>query len=293
MAFNREWGNYIPNGTINEVIKNWQTKQPERVQGCASPSSLMDCPRVVWLRKQGVEPTNVIGWGKKQRFMLGRITENLIADQLKDEGLLLHHWPDNFEGESKKLTMGVGEDRLEGTPDLLLDLCKDVVISDSKTSRSDSFNYVPIKENEIWADPYWFRHKLQLTAYFMLCHANKDWFQPKDDDLNLLKNPKPGQVVEIGKRQLPLPRACHLFSYALDDGIVRREIVWEPTEVDKESVIRLTRRWNQAYASKGAPACTCVAEGAVKFCPYSIMKEGERVGSSCCHNNLISNKEIT
>src|SRR3990167_8586512 len=160
MAFKREWGRFIPDGAINESIASWQAKQPERQQENASPSSLLDCPRVVWLRKHKVPPTNVIGWGKKQRFMLGRITEDLIASQLRDEGILLYHWPDNFEGQSQSLSMGEGIDKLTGTPDLLLKLGDKVAISDSKTSRSDSFNYVPIKDEEICQDPYWYRHKL-------------------------------------------------------------------------------------------------------------------------------------
>jgi hypothetical protein len=265
MAFNRAWGNFIPDGKINGVIADWQGKQPERVQVIASPSSLLDCPRVVWLRKQGVPPVNELGWGQKQRFMLGRITENTIAKQLKDQGLLLHHWKDDTAGESEPLAMGAGDEQMAGTPDLLLTLGDQVAISDSKTSRSDSFNYVPIEPAEIWEDPYWFKYKLQLTAYYLLCHANPDWF---------------------AKRELPLPKVCHLFSYALDDGIVRRELIWEPTEVDIESVKRLAKRWNNAYNSPTMPECTCVDEGSVKFCPYGIKKEGARVCSECCDPQL-------
>jgi hypothetical protein len=204
MPFNKAWGNFIPDGFVNGAIADWQAKQPERVKVMASPSSLMDCPRVIWLKRQNVEPTNKLGWGKKQRFMLGRITENTIAQQLKDEGLLLHHWKDDTVGESEPMAMGEGDTKIAGTPDLLLDLGDLVAISDSKTSRSDSFMWVPIEASEIWEDPFWFRYKLQLTAYYLLCHANAEWF---------------------AKHELPLPQVCHLFSYALDDGIVRRELL--------------------------------------------------------------------
>jgi hypothetical protein len=265
MNYHREWGEYLPHSGINDLIAKWQDKQPEREQDCASPSRLMDCPRVIWLRKHNVPATNIMGWGKKQRFLLGRQLENMIAGQLKDEGVLLHHWADNFAGESDKFENGEGLDHIEGTPDLLLKLDGRVLISDSKTSRSDSFKYVPITPQEIWEDPYWYRYKLQVTAYFMLCHWNVKWFE---------------------ENKLPLPDSCHLFSYALDDGIVRRELTWLPSTKDGQEVARLTRRWNEAYASETMPACTCIDDDTVKFCNYGIMPEGKKICDSCCDLTL-------
>lgn len=257
---NNEWGNFIPSSGINESIANWHKEVPDRVQTCASPSTLMECPRVVWLKKQKVAKTNEPGWGMKQRFLLGRITENTIANQLKEDGKLLWHWQDDYAGQSKKFTLGDGLTRLEGTPDMLLKLRK-VVISDSKTSRSDSYKWVPTDVAEIWLDPYWYKFKLQLTAYYILCHKNKDWFE---------------------KRSLPLPEECHLFSYSLDDGIVRREIAWTPTKLDVNKVLELTKRWNSAYASEEMPDCVCVDEDQVKFCPYGIKEAGNKICNECC-----------
>jgi hypothetical protein len=48
--------------------------------------------------------------------MLGRITENLIAQQLKDTGKLLWHWKDDVAGESIKFEMGEGVSEIAGTP---------------------------------------------------------------------------------------------------------------------------------------------------------------------------------
>jgi hypothetical protein len=206
-----------------------------------------------------------MGWGIKQRLMLGRITENMIAQQLREDGKLLWHWKDDHAGESRKFTHGEGLDRLEGTPDLLIRVAGRIAISDSKTSRSDAYMWVPTNPEEIWRDPYWMKYRLQVTAYYMLCHWNKEWFE---------------------RRSLPLPEACHLFSYSLDDGIVRRELTWDPAREDMERVARLARRWNAAYTSETMPSCTCVEEDMVKFCPYSIKPEGSKVGTVCCDDNL-------
>lgn len=269
MAKNFAWMNYIPDGAINQVIGDWQGKQPEREQDHATPSSLFDCPRVIWLKKHGVTPTNKPGWGQKQRFMLGRITENTIARQLKDEGKLIYHWKDfdvKEDGETIRFRHGEGLDQLSGTPDLLLQLDK-VVVSDSKTSRSDSFAYVPVEPALIWQDPYWLKYKRQLEAYYLLLHWNKSW------------------LLQQG---LPVPEACHLFSYALDDGIVRREITWTPTKSDAQEVVRLTRRWNAAYASDSPPDCTCVADSTVLFCPMGRVEAGAKVARECCHDELLN-----
>lgn len=266
MRPNFKFGAYIPNKLVNKAIADYQDRQPQRVRAFATPSSLTECPRVVWLRKHGVEPTNTMGWGLKQRLELGRILEGLVAKQLDQAGVLLHHWADNFEGESEPFSHGEGLEKLVGTPDLLLQLHK-VAISDAKTSRSDSFKFVPIVAAEIWKDSYWYKYKLQLTAYFLLCHWNKGWFEANG---------------------LPLPEICHLFSYALDDGIVRREITWVPTKKDVAEVLRLTRRWNEAYASESCPDCTCIEDGSVKFCPFGVKENKEdKVCKSCCSSTLL------
>ena len=258
---------YIPDDMINRVIALWQLKQPERIQTVASPSTLLECPRVVWCKKQNVPFLNKLGWGKKQRFLLGRQLENMIAGQLKDEGRLLYHWADNYEGESDKFSHGKGVDKIEGTPDLLLiGDNSEVLISDSKTSRSDSYGYVPIQAMQAWEDPYYYRYKLQVTAYYMLCYWNKQWFLDNN---------------------IELPTHCNLFSYALDDGIVRRNFTWLPSTKDFNEVKRLTRRWNQAYSSLEMPDCTCIEYGIVLFCPYGKMAEGKKIVTECCNDNLV------
>jgi hypothetical protein len=265
MKYSKEWGQFIPpKSPINEAIEHYHDLIPEREQDCASPSTLTMCPRVVWLKKQGVPITNELGWGQKQRFMLGRITENTIASQLRDEGILLYHWKDDFKGESIKFKHGEGVNKLSGTPDLLLQFKSGIVaVSDAKTSRSDSFKYVPIESAEIWQDPYWYRYKLQVTAYYMLCKWCKHWFYLMD---------------------LPLPDICNLFSYALDNGVVMRDINWAPTKEDIREVIRLTKRWNEAYAAEFMPDCTCVEDSTVMFCPMGI-KEGKTC-KECCSSEL-------
>lgn len=262
------WKNFIPESIANQAIAKWHDDHPsDRVQVCASPSTLLECPRVVWLKKQGVEPTNTMGWGKKQRLLLGRILENQIADQFKHSGILLWHWKDDVAGESVKFEHGDGLDKIAGTGDLLLQLGKEVGMSDAKTSRSDSFLYVPTDDKEIFQDYFWRKHKLQVTAYFMLAHWNKEWF------------------VEMG---LPLPTVGHLFSYALDDGIVRRDITWKPSKEDAEEVMRLTRRWNAAYNADEMPACTCQHDEGkgVLFCPYGIQPSDKNFCTSCCDDGL-------
>lgn len=276
-APNKAWRSFIPNGGINDVIKDWHSKQPPRKQTVASPSTLTECPRVVWLKKHGATLTNDMGWGVKQRLMLGRITEGLFAQQLKDEGKLLWHWKDDFEGESIKFGMGDGLTRIEGTPDLLLELDGQVVISDAKTSRADSFAYVPIND-DIWKDELWYKYKLQVEAYYLLCHKNKDWFSNRREFNPIGKRSVQGKEVS-------LPEACHLFSYALDDGVVKREFTWTPTKNTADQILEYTKRWNAAYQSETTPDCLCT-ETQVKFCPFatefSETRTGYKLGTKCC-----------
>lgn len=294
-APNKAWKTFIPSGGVNDVVKSWHDKQPPRKQAVASPSTLTDCPRAVWLKKHRVPLTNDMGWGVKQRLMLGRITENLFAQQLRDEGKLLHHWKDDLPGESIKFGMGEGMSRIEGTPDLLINLDGKVLISDAKTSRADSFAYVPL-DDSVWDDDLWYKYKLQVECYYLLCHKNKDWFQPQPrawkDVEKELNNQKPGAVVELGGgRQMPLPEACHLFSYALDDGVVKRELTWRPTQKTTSEIMHYANRWNKAYNADLCPSCQCT-ETQTKFCPYGdpatqiTTKTGYKLMQDCCADEL-------
>jgi hypothetical protein len=265
------WRSYIPDGGMNAVIRDWHSKQPPREQAFASPSTLTDCPRVVWLKKHKVPFANEMGWGTKQRLMLGRVAENTFARQLKNEGKLLWHWKDDEAGESIKFGMGDGLTHVEGTPDLLINLDGTVLISDSKTSRADSFAYVPI-DDKVWEDELWYHYKLQVECYYMLCHKNADWF------------------AKVG---LSLPEACHLFSYALDDGVVKREFTWKPTQRVAAEVLYYVKRWNTAYQSETIPDCACT-ETQRKFCAYATetttTKSGYKLGTVCCGDELL--KEV-
>lgn len=263
-----EWRKHIPNGGINDVIRDWHLHQPPRVQSVASPSSLTDCPRVIWLRKNGVPFTNEMGWGTKQRLLQGRVFENIIAGQLKDEGKLLWHWKDDNHGESDKFVMGTDMTRVEGTPDLLINLDGQVLISDAKTSRADSFYYVPI-DDTVWEDELWYKYLLQVEAYYILCHKNKAWFDAHD---------------------LPLPVACHLFSFALDDGVVKREYTWTPTKEVYDEIVAYAKRWNTAYNAETIPNCEC-SETQTKFCQYAYKiettKSGYKLGTECCAEGAV------
>lgn len=289
---NKEWRSYISSGGINDSIKRWHESQPDRVQTVASPSTLTECPRAVWYRhKHKIPPTNVRGWGQSQRMLLGRNFENQIAKQLEDDGKLLWHWADNVPGESVKFEMGEGLNKLAGTPDLLLKLDGRVLISDAKTSRADSFAYVPIDPERIWDDPLWNHYRLQVTAYYMLCHKNKAWFENLQP---YLLDPNTGETRPLepksDRKPLPLPEACHLFSFALDDGVIKREVVWKPTKELMEEVMRYARRWNTAYQNPELPECVCEAEDGVRFCNYAYefttTKTGYKLGTKCCPDNL-------
>lgn len=281
---NPSWKAYIPSGGMTDVIAGWHEKQPPREQSVASPSTLTECPKVVWYKKHKVAYTNDMGWGTKQRLMLGRAFENLIAGQLKDEGKLLWHWADNFAGESDKFKMGEGLTAVEGTPDLLLNLDGKVLISDAKTSRADSFAYVPLND-KVWEDELWYKYKLQVEAYYLLCHKNPEWFTGKKD--------LGANVTLVSREELPLPEACHLFSYALDDGVVKREFTWQPTTDVANEILAYARRWNTAYASEVEPECKCTETG-TKFCPYAYefmtTRTGYKLGTKCCDNNLKETK---
>lgn len=278
---NSQWRAHIPDGGMNDVVKSWHIKQPPREQRTASPSTLTECPRVVWLKKHKVAYTNDMGWGQKQRMMLGRIAENLFASQLRDEGKLLWHWKDDTVGESVKFGMGEGLSRIEGTPDLLINLDGKVLISDAKTSRADSFAYVPLNDS-VWDDELWYKYKLQVECYYLLAHKNKYWF---DHTAAILMN----EGLPSSKPGLPLPEACHLFSYALDDGVVKREYTWKPTQKTASEIIHYANRWNKAYQSEECPACECT-ETQTKFCPYAsemmTTRTGYKLGVTCCEDKL-------
>lgn len=272
---------HIPDGGMNQVIADWQSKTPERIQTVASPSTLTECPRVVWLKKHKVPFPNDMGWGKKQRNMLGRIAESLFARQLKDEGKLLWHWKDDEIGESIKFGMGEGLTRIEGTPDLLIKLDGKVLISDSKTSRADSFVYVAL-DDKVWEDELWYKYKLQVECYYLLTHKNKDWFAQHWTEWYDDNGAK-------SKVRLYLPEACHLFSYALDDGVVKREFTWRATKEVAQEIVGYAIRWNTAYQSEEMPACKCT-ETQTKFCPYATKtertKSGYKLGTECCGEEL-------
>lgn len=266
--------NHIPSGGMNAILEEWHGKQEGRDKSVASPSQLLTCPRVVWLQTHGVPYTNDMTWATKQRMLLGRLFENQFAEQLRDTGHLLHHWMDDPGVEVDKFRMGTGIDKLEGVPDYLLqiehpDLHTNVVtVSDAKTSRSDSFGYIGITADDLFSDWGWYKYRVQLTAYYLLMHANPEWFSG---------------------RGLPLPEYCHLFSYALDDGVVRREIVWKPTEADIRLVKALVRRFNSAVMSETMPNCTCKQshdEFDVKFCRYGVVEKGSKVALTCCSDAL-------
>ena len=148
--------NYIPSAGMNEVIKDWHDKQSPREFDNATPSRLLTCPRVAWLTKHNVPATNETTWAMKQRMLLGRLFENQFAAQLKDAGQLLYHWKDDDGVEVEKFVVGEDTSRLTGVPDFLLRLKDEqgnevIAISDAKTSRSDSFGYLPVG-NDIWSD---------------------------------------------------------------------------------------------------------------------------------------------
>lgn len=271
MTYKKAWAEHIEDGLVNRAIAEYHAKRPGRVQTCASPSTLTECPRVVWLKKHKVKPPIPLGWGKAQRMMQGRVFEDVIAKQLKESGNLLHHWSDNEEDEPVKFEMGEGENRIAGTPDLLIKEDDTVYISDAKTSMGKSFAYVPTTIPEVWEDYLWFKYQLQVETYYMLCHKNADWFK---------------------KNGLLLPNACHLFSYALDDGINRREFKWKATKDTAAKILYYAKRWNQAYASETMPACTCNEFDGTpkKFCYYVTKQEatqsGYKLGVECCTDEL-------
>ena len=258
---------HISSGGMNTVIKDWHSKQEDRAMW-ASPSGILTCPRVVWLKHHKAPVMNNMTWAVKQRLMLGRAFEDVFAMQLADEGLLLKHWKDNPGDDVEKFEMGSGLTKNKGVPDYLLNLNGETVVSDAKTGRSDSYGYVAIDDNELFEAWNYYKYRIQITNYYMLCHANEQWF--KDNNLEL-------------------PTKCHLFSYALDDGVVRREVTWTPTQEDFQTVIDMTKRFNRALDSKTIPDCTCKEsfDGFdVKFCDYGVKEGTSKIAESCCDDSL-------
>lgn len=255
-----QWYHHIPSGGINNVLATWHSKQQQRDYSICSPSRLTTCPKVIWLSQQGYQETKPMGWGVKQRLLLGRVIEDLIAKQLDDEGLLVFHWKDGKDDEVEKLK--VDNPKLEGVPDILFKRDDKILLSDSKSARSDGFGYQPIDFEEWKADGFNHKYFVQLNAYFYLMHLNAD------------------------KLTMPMPDQCHIFVFALDDGIVKREFTWTPTQEDMLEVERYARRYNEALVSPTMPECTCESEGVVKFCPFGDYGQA-KIADTCCNvNNL-------
>lgn len=252
---------YIVDGGMNDIIIKWWSEQPDRKFDSATPSRLTTCPRVVWNQVHEIPKTNEMTWATKQRLLLGRLFENRFAEQLGDR--LVYHWKDDDGVEVDKLEIGSSDTLLKGVPDYLLKLEYDgqevIAVSDAKTSRSDSFGYLPIGF-DIFNDPGWYKYRLQLTAYYLLLNRNPEYLKTN---------------------KLPTPTHLHLFSYSLDDGLVRREYIWQPTAEDVEEVKKYTIRFNRAMQSAKPPKCECT-EFDTKFCPYAIEFNG-KVGTKCCN----------
>jgi hypothetical protein len=264
--------NHIPEGGMNKVIEDWHAKQADRELVAASPSQIATCPRTVWLTLHDVPRIDEMTWALKQRLLLGRLFENQFAEELADADLLLHHWKDDPGMEVEKFSYGKKGDAtyFEGVPDYLTKIDGTVYISDAKTSRSDAFGYVPINDFEIWTDGGWYKNRMQLIGYYILCHANK------------------AKMEAMG---FPLHQGCQLFSYALDDGVVRREVKWVPTQDDINKFLEYTIRFNKAMNATECPACTCgesLGGFEIKFCKYGVKADGAKIAESCCDDNLIT-----
>ena len=268
---------HIPDGGMNDIIKEWHDKQEDGFRAWASPSQLTACPRVVWLQNNDVPVFNTMTWAVKQRLLLGRLFENQFATELDDAGKLVYHWKDNPGVEVDKFQFGEGVAKFTGVPDYIIKTEVDgdevVAVSDAKTSRSDSFGYVPIELNEAAKEGSFKKYKIQVDGYYKLCIENPEFFE---------------------KNKLPLPTHCHLFSYALDDGVVRREFTWKPTQHDLAKVEQLARRFNLALSAESMPECTCQEEDdnyQMKFCPYGVVEPGSKVAESCCDPGLANQVE--
>jgi len=259
----KQWHSFIPSGGVNDLLASWHSKQEERGYNICSPSKLYICPRVVWLATHGVPSTKKMGWGKRQRLLLGKAIENLIAQQMDDEGVLLYHWKDDFDlaGDS---TLISEEPYIEGTPDILFNMDGVVTLSDSKSARSDGMGYQPTTFEEWVKDPYNYKYFVQINAYYYLMHVNR----------TLLED------------MMPMPEQCHVFVFALDDGIVRRDFTWKPTRENLLEVERLAEQYAKALASPVMPPCKCKQMGLVKFCDYGT--GGKVVATDCCSDNLIN-----
>ena len=269
---------YISDGFVNKSISQYYANEKQRKLDHPSPSSITACRRVIWLDNKDVKHTNVLTWAKQMRLSLGRLLEDNLAKIFMQNKSLLAYMDDNNEqiilkkpvdGVLQELAVEKLQSKqfpgLTGVFDFLLDINGTVVVSDAKTARSDSFGYVPIDEAEVFEDLGWRNRKIQLTGYYILCYENKDLFE---------------------KWGLPLPTACHLFSYALDDGVVRREYIWQPTQADVEEFGLYYQNFMLGFNSVEMPVCTCT-DFDVKFCKYGIEKKGG-IYTSCCADFLDS-----
>lgn len=244
-----------------DVLRGYMASLPQKQFTGISPSSLGGCLRAHFYKLRGVSATTPPVYGALVNFEMGRLWEAFLARAYEQQGTL-HKW---FQ-DGVEAPWSVPELNLVGTPDLIVkDASDELVIVDSKTMRSEWFQYTKKYKtfDDFVRDNY--SYVMQQVCYILLARENG----------------------------YPKMRKAVLSFASKDDGYVGQEIEITATTALVNEVRSRIAELNGYLERDEVPPCEC--EGwKIGYCDYgdphtrTFNKKGKEINTSCCHQDLYS-----
>lgn len=277
---------HIDGGEIYETLTEYvRDREPKDYGEGISPSGLGGCPRQLWFKMMGIDPTTPAGIGTMTTWEMGFQYERTMVKAHYKKGTLRHWFPDKPEDATVpgvpdeltthhdpfKYTLPSGTP-LIGTPDFLIDYGKLLTVADAKTSRSDSFQYVGPTQEELKEEKmgyFW-----QTAAYLILLNKNLD------------------KLKAIGIEG-PVKQGL-VYIYDKDSGIPKRELLVRPTADEYKKVAEMADLTWKHFKAGTLPPCYCAdSTWWLEYCDYgnpetqTTTKKGKRVNHECCEIKVV------
>lgn len=263
--------NHIDDLFVHSIFCEWLKSRPPKKFEKISPSMIGHCARCMFYALKEVPQTTPPGLGNLATFEVGRWSEEAFGKVFKDQKVLVHHFRDDtIKGKDAQFAAG----NMKGKPDFLLLLDNNLYVVDAKTQRSDSFGWTGTTQDELRESKkeYW----AQTLAYIWLLRKNADRLV-KDFGVT------PEQVANLKGL---------VFFYSKDDGVVKRELLIDPTKGQLDWVEeRANYLWGFIERNE-LPPCEC--EGwLIQYCNYGnpltreTNKQGKIVNTECCDPSYV------